>query len=421
MWVNFGKYLGKVMLILLVGILLGFVALCLVHLLPVERMKEHVLEGRDAINAHAQAVPGYMSTSIDNYTDSIMLGQAICPVDAPLLEKVIYNYQVNYWMGYEQQKNLFCYLDGEEGFRYQGYTHYWGGWQVLLKPLLLLFDYADILIINGILQTLLTILVVWGLCKQNKQYMILPFMVTLLSIMPMAVAVCLQFSDVYYIALIGMLLIVWRFERIGKERMYLLFLVLGMCTSYFDFLTYPLVSLGLPLVMFITYNGTEKIIKQIFYLLQCSVSWCIGYVGMWSGKWLLGSILMPEAGSLSEALSSIAYRSSNRATGMEVLTAFDVLLANLYVYLKWPVLILLGGTECYLIWGMVKTDFSAGMKEKLLSCIPYLLICAYPIGWYMLATNHSFEHTFMAYRELAIASFAGLCMLAQFSEGNDKE
>lgn len=420
MWIDFAKNTGKVVLILLAGILLGFGALCLVHLLPVDRMKEHVLEGRDAINAHAQTVPGYISTSIDNFTDTIMLSEAICPVEAPLIEKVIFNYQVNYWRGYDQQENLIRYLNGEDGYRYQGYTHYWGGWQVVLKPLLLLFDYADILVINSILQTLLTILIVTGLCRQNKQYVVFPFLAVLLSIMPMTIAVCLQFCDVYYITLIGTALIVWQFERIRKERMYLLFLVLGMCTSYFDFLTYPLVSLGIPLVMFITCIGAEKLMKQIFYVLQCSALWCVGYVGMWSGKWMLGSILMPEAGSLSVAISSIAYRGSNKATDMEVLTIFDVLFANLYVYLKWPIMALLGVSALYLLYKAVKKDFLTNIRGGLFSCIPYLLICTYPIGWYMLASNHSYEHKFMAYRELAIASFAGLCMLAQLPAGKEK-
>lgn len=123
---NLLKEAGKVMITLLAGIIIGFLALCLVHLLPVERMYQNVLASKDVINSHAQTIPGYESTAIDNYTDSIMLNEAICPVEAPLLEKVIYNYQVNYYKQYGQQENLLRYLEGEEGYRYQGYTHYWG-------------------------------------------------------------------------------------------------------------------------------------------------------------------------------------------------------------------------------------------------------------------------------------------------------
>ncbi|MGN0376390.1 MAG: hypothetical protein ACI4ED_02025 [Suilimivivens sp.] len=406
---SLGKDLIKIILILVSGILLGFAALCLVHLLPVERMHQKVLEGKDAINAHAQTIPGYVSTSIDNYTDSIMLNEAICPVDAPLLERVIYNYQVNYYRQYDQQENLLRYLDGEEGYGYQGYTHYWGGHQVILKLLLLVFDYADILAINMILQTLLVVFVAVGLYKSGKEKIILPFMISLISVMPMTIAVCLQFCDVYYILLAGSALIVWQYDRIKKERMYILFLISGMCTSYFDFLTYPLASLGIPLVLFLVFLDKETLKKKLFYMIQCSITWCIGYVGMWSGKWILGSILLPEAGSLSEALASIAYRGSNQAEGI-ILTTFDVLLKNLYVYLKWPIMVLIGVAAIYFLRQIVIRKCIN--KKNLLSCIPYILICLYPVGWYMLAKNHSYEHAFMAYRELMITTFAGLCMLA---------
>ena len=119
--------IGQVTGILLSGILAGFLLLCLVHLLPVDRMHQNVLVSKDIINSHAQIIPGYKSTEIDGYTDSIMLNEAICPVQAPLIEKVVNNYQINFYRGYTQQENLLRYLNNEEGYKYQGYSHYWGG------------------------------------------------------------------------------------------------------------------------------------------------------------------------------------------------------------------------------------------------------------------------------------------------------
>lgn len=413
LWKRLGKECIRTVLILIVGILAGFLALCLVHLLPVERMHQNVLEAKDAINAHAQTIPGYVSTSIDNYTDSIMLNEAICPVDVPLIEKVIYNYQVNYFRQYDQQENLLRYLNGEEGYGYQGYTHYWGGHQVVLKLLLLVFDYADILMINLMLQTILAVFIVVGLYRTQKDYVILPFLVAVLTIMPMTIGVCLQFCDIYYILLIGSAYIVWKKDKIKTGKMYLVFLILGMCTSYFDFLTYPLLSLGIPLVIALAYIDFDGINKKVLYPIVYSIAWGVGYLGMWAGKWLLSSILLPEAGSLSEALHSISYRGSNRAGG-EIITLFDVLLKNLYVYLKWPTLILIGAVFIYFIFLIIKRKRIN--KSNMTVCLPYFLICLYPLGWYLIAKNHSYEHAFMAYRELAIATFAGLCLLSRMAD-----
>ncbi len=121
------KNILKIPVILLIGIVLGFLVLCLVHLIPVGRMYQNLQASKNVLNSLNEIVPGYKSTTVDNYTDSIMLNQAICAVEAPLMEKVINNYQVNYWQGYVQQENLLRYLSGEEGYLYQGYTHYWGG------------------------------------------------------------------------------------------------------------------------------------------------------------------------------------------------------------------------------------------------------------------------------------------------------
>lgn len=407
----------KSFIILICGIAVGFLLLCLVHLLPIDKMYQNVLTSKDVINSHAQLIPGYESTAIDNYTDSIMLNEAICDVDASLVDKVINNYQVNYFRQYDQQENLLKYLEGEKGYQYQGYSHYWGGHQVVLKVLLLLFDYSDILVINIIIQFLLMILIIVGLCRHEKQYMVIPFFTAVISIMPFVIAVCLQYSDVFYIALAGSLLIVWQYENIRKERMYIIFLLLGMLTSYFDFLTYPFVSLGIPLVFLLTYLEDETLVRKIFYMAQNSILWCLGYAGMWAGKWILGSILSPESGSMHEALSSISYRGSN-ITDEGVVNVFDVLMKNLYVYLKWPIILLIGLSVIYFIFQIIrKKKFN---RFNLLPCIPYLLVCLYPIAWYMIAKNHSYEHAFMAYRELSIATFAGVSMLAVLGEGKRK-
>lgn len=44
----------------------------------------------------------------------------------------------------------------------------------------------------------------------------------------------------------------------------------------------------------------------------------------------------------------------------------------------------------------------------------------YPLIWYKLAENHSYEHAFMAYRELAIGLFAGLILLASLAKLNEE-
>lgn len=362
---------------------------------------------KDVIDVVSIIVPGYQSTVIDTFTDSIMLNEAICKADAPLLERVINNYHVNYWKGYSQQENLLKYLEGEEGYRYQGYTHYWGGHQVILKPLLLIFDYSDLLIFNYIFQAMLFIAAVMGLCKTGRQYAVIPFSVAVLTMMPIAVAVCLQFSTVYDITMLGIICLTW-FSK--KKQKYMIFLLLGMATSYFDFLTYPFVCLGFPLAIAVMYAEDEGWLRQIAAMVQNSAAWCVGYLGMWTGKWILGSLLLPEGGSLKVAIEAIQYRASNTAYDQDRLTILDVVLKNLFVYLRRPTILFIAIPVIYYMIKIVYKRLWA--KEILLSYIPYLLLCLYPVAWYLISRNHSYEHAFMAYRELAIATASGLLALA---------
>lgn len=68
------------------------------------------------------------------------------------------------------------------------------------------------------------------------------------------------------------------------------FLIIGMLTSFFDFLTYPLFTLGMPLIL-ISVLGTFSSVQKLCDIVKNSIFWGIGYGGMWCGKWMVGSIL----------------------------------------------------------------------------------------------------------------------------------
>ncbi len=402
--------IGKGLLILVCGVVLGFAALSLVHLLPVDRMYQNVLGSKDAINAHQQVINGYVSTTIDNYTDSIMLNEAICDIDTGLIDKVVNNYQVNYWKGYDQQGNLLRYLEGDEGYRYQGYSHYWGGHQIFIKLMLLVGDYADILVFNTILQFLLVLAIMVKLQKQGKGYAILPFGITIASMMPVTIALCMQYCTVYYVTLFGILLLLRKYEKAPQTNACILFLLIGMATSYVDFLTYPFVSLGLPLVFWLLLDREEKMVRKIGKLLWNSGFWCAGYIGLWAGKWIAGSILSPQSGSLSMAIGSILYRGSNNTSTDGTVSLMDVLLKNAFVYIKKPLLAVLVCVFVYYCCKIVKNKTLT--LQNLKTVLPCAVVVFYPLLWYRLSENHSYEHAFMAYRELAIGLFAGLMILA---------
>ena len=411
------EYQKKIIICLCViafSIISGFLLLCTVHLLPVDNINKNIQKYITRVE-YNEFIDDYVGTRIDTYTDSIMLNEAACPIEAPVIEKAIYNYQVTYLQQYSQQENLLRYLKGEEGYGYVGYTHYWGGHQVFLKILLQFFEYSDIKMMNLILQTMLLVIIIIGFIKKKKDHLVIPITLALLSIVPSVIGVCFQYSSVYYLALIGTAVILWGLEKITAEKIYLLFLLLGICTSYIDFLTFPLITLGIPLLVFVEMEREERRIKDFEKMVFLSFVWGMGYLGMWGGKWILGSLLLPESGAISEALRALRYRGSNEADG-NIINLYDVLLENIFVYIKWPLIIVI---IIYLIVRLSKSIKNKTFcKKRITDNVILLFPALYPIGWFFISKNHSYHHAFMTYRILSISLLAGLCFISEVTNCN---
>lgn len=89
----------------------------------------------------------------------------------------------------------------------------------------------------------------------------------MLCLNPISTALCFQYTDVYLLTLIFEVILL-HFRTDQKAFGYLLFLWLGILVAYFDFLTYPLVSLGFLLI-------TELLLCQETLPRNCSVFYAI--------------------------------------------------------------------------------------------------------------------------------------------------
>lgn len=85
-------------------------------------------------------------------------------------------------------------------------------------------------------------------------------------------------------------------------------------------------------------------------LFQKMLLWGFGYGGMWSGKWLVGSVLM-KRNMFVDALNQAIFRASPGSLQGEAYGRFDAVMKNISVFFKWPffLLFLSGGGICR-IW-----------------------------------------------------------------------
>lgn len=359
----FAKYIAA----LGISVLIGMLMIVAVYALPVAEMKANVARSSEIFNyerIYPQIVQGYQYMRLDNYTDSIMLGAAIYDGAESTINKAVNNYHIDSTQiapdlamtNYANEVTVYDYFA-------VSYGRYWHGYLVPVKLLLLFFDYGDIRILNFFFQSFLLFMIIRKLYRVHMEQYAPAFLIMIFILNPLTAALSLQFSSVYYIVLFSTILFLHLVEhREDKEsKINYLFFTTGILTAYFDFLTYPLVPFGILIVLYLVVNSENIRITSIKTLLQKGFLWGVGYGGMWSGKWLAGSVLTKQ-NLFANALNQIFLRTSaGFYDGDEGYTRLDALWRNISVLLKWPFLIVFfgGGYFFFVSFGSLRlTSYS---------------------------------------------------------------
>jgi len=412
------KDVKKILAILFVGGIAGLFLLMLVYAFPTDRMLTNARASIEIFEREGptpQTVAGYKATTLDNYTDAWMFRNAFYDGEESVLQKSLNVYYYGYHEGQVGNvcESMIAYLNGTEGYYRRSYARYWHGYLVLLKPLLCFFDYGDI---RGILK-LTELSLLFCLCmlfERKKLARFLPALaVTMFCIGFHEIGQSMQYSWVFLIAVTASIYILKKYPAMDGK---IVFLIVGMCTSYFDFLTYPLFTLGMPLVvLLLCMSVSEEKKGAVKAVVQDSVFWGIGYFGFWSEKWILGNLLTKED-ILAEALGSIIERTGQSVVDQPI-GYVETVLENIGVLCKYPYVLAVLGGIVLIFAGMGKGSLKVS-KDPMAA---FLLIVAFPFIWYAAAMNHSYVHAFMTYRDLGISIFAGLCMIISLKEMSRNE
>lgn len=151
------KKIGLFSGILLGSIMAGTVLLTLVYMLPTEKMEQNVRSSIDIFyteSVYPMQVQGYKSTQLDNETDAVMLlGAIYSGGDKTALERAMCVERIDFTKTHSLCVDLIQYAwENKVPDSVAEYSRYWHGYMVWLKPLLSLFDYADIRMMNMMLQ-----------------------------------------------------------------------------------------------------------------------------------------------------------------------------------------------------------------------------------------------------------------------------
>lgn len=355
-------------------------------------------------------------TARDNFTDALMLAQASYDGTEPLLERAMAVYR---WS--TEDENPFGFLQSiingnDTQIVRKQYDRYWHGYLVVLKPLLLIFDLSQIRIINLVVLTLLLGYCVLLMYQKIAKNYCGWFLYALLFFMPFTIPFCMQYCTATYVLLIALIILFKHYEWLQQEsRLAYFFMIVGMTVAYVDYLTFPLVTFGIPVIFVLLSDPKKRTFKvDLLRVFRYGIDWSIGYVGLWASKWILASLIMHQ-NLIKESLQQVAFRASSTSEmGDFKITFFQAIGSNVcnYVNLVYIIVILVGLIS---VCRKIRPK-QYSLPEVLKQYGIYLLIAMTPFVWYGVFKNHSYGHGSFTFRCLFITVFAGMVFLEKWKE-----
>ena len=410
----FPRYACSMLVRLLAAILIGAVLLSAVCLLPTGPMDKNLERSAETF-AEEGIYPvlfPWCTSRLDSTTDAlILLISAFDSSENPVIQAMSGSWNT---LSSEEVSSDMLAAHYGEGIPFDGsepYYQYWHGYQVIIRPLLSLFSYPSIRILNGILQTALLLVLCLMLKKRDMGQYILPYLTAVLMLMPLALAMSLQFSSCYYILTLGSMAVLGMNKTLDR-RDGLVFLYIGIATAYFDFLTYPAATLGIPAVFYCCLRQDDSIRNTFCRGVKVCVSWAMGYVGMWAGKWLLGSLILGES-VLTAATGALVERSSADSNLLRNIRA--ALSANIKYFIYTPATAVAVLLALCLFAVLVKRlrSGSTTVRQTAVIFFPFAILAVLPIAWYLVTSQHAVVHYWFTNKGLVISVFAGLAALTK--------
>jgi hypothetical protein len=407
-----GKRILGIIEYLVIAAVAGFLLIVGVYAIPKTRMVNNINRSKELLETEGNYrywAADVLNTQSDNFTDSMMADIAINPGTGNLL----YDSMINCYVGWADTDNSSTWLlrvaGGEplyEGYEQVVYGRYWHGYLVWMKPLLLVFNIPELRIINMGLQLFLLCWMMILLYRELGLLACLGVGIGLFSMNPITMALSLQFSSIYYIVLVTLIVMLRHRNYIESRNLWwAVFLWSGIAVAFFDLMTYPAVAMGIPLIVYLMLKN-DGTWKHIWNVIRLSIDWVIGYAGMWVIKWFIGSAFTGYD-LVADGLGAVGLRSSGEVANINM-SYLNVLQENFHTIFTKPLPFFAAVFALVLIIGLIfrKLKFSVSGSKLL----PLILVGTYPFIWYYVIRNHSIVHVWFTHRVFAITVTA-LCAL----------
>ena len=432
------KNIKKGILIFFGAIIAALTFNILAFLIPQSAIHQNILESIPVLQQEGPFFPiigeKYRNSIADNNTDALMFLMEDYNGNHSVIEKSV----GGFFTTSENTSNTGMYFydmsisslqenNIETGV--SSYSRYWHGWILPLRLLLLFFNYEDIRYISMVsLVYLLTYFIHLLNQKGLKAYSV-SYLTASLFILPLTAFISFEYAFVYYVILVQNMVMVKYYSFVKNKIGFAnFFLITGCIISYFDFLTYPIATLGFCMVTYLIltmHSSCAQTAMRIRDVVLYSITWAIGYFGMWIGKWMIGSLILGKQ-VLTEALAQLTLRTSSTASLSKLetehmITFFDTLKINLDPFKTRGFLAVGLIVFLYLLIKIIKAQKYIYIKKNPLSLIPFVLVFLMPFAWAFVFKNHLYLHynftsNIFVVSLLAAYSYLSLLLIAPSSQ-----
>lgn len=358
--------------------------------LPDRAIKRHIADSAPLIAAeglYPRLLNNMEQYRLDNFTDALMMNQIYNidrkhPVKAAM--KMIRSSELG--RDWDQPGLLMRRVNGET-LEEQHYSRYWHGGSFFYRVLFLLMDYAALRFVLLLASSVLLLLLACVYYQKAGWLKTLALSMGFLMTYGFITQFSMQFFPVLVLTVIGSLLVI---KQDTAKGFGLLFFIIGSLTSYFDLLTTPLLTLGIPLAVMLSLKPNEGFLlkKSFVECIQLILLWGLGFALTFVTKWALASLI------LGQNIFADAYEVSLYRMEADEFTRWDAVMRNLSMLNWWIVCIV---AIVLLIISLIKYR-SFNFKKAIL----FLIIALMPYVWYFILSNHSYLHWWFTFRLQAV-------------------
>lgn len=355
----------------------------------------------------------------DNYADCITAGIAYhLSGENPFISVISADY--NRVKGENVNVSFYREMQGEE-VSTESYSRYWHGSAAVVRLLYTVMNAETMRYMMTIVGIILQLCVLIELVRRKQAVLGWIYIIAFLAVNGLFALECMEYAWVFILIPVGVLLLLNPRINNKQSKICLAFMVMGMLTAFFDFLTTETLTFTIPFTIYyiVVYNNrlqkdiNKKLSRQSWLaLLYSGLSWCIGYAGMFLSKWFLVWITLGK-GALDTAINSAMERVGGevslslnmadekadlgqRLQGIAVRNLGCLFWGNSGMKVSTVLLISLSVVSLLAVfWYLTRKERLNKWNRGIL-----VIISLVPIVRFLLLSNHSYVHYFFTYRAL---------------------